>query len=134
MSNRNDRNSIRNQIRTLSSPKHKKHKYINTISHKHAISTIDVKHAILQCLSIRDQCMCILKCVWMCYTKCLNNDAGTHMYDLCVCALTRCKRIEVKIYLWRFSPLEDDFCTRSCSSLFKLLFFKECPKQQLIHT
>ena len=22
----------------------------------------------------------------------LNNDAGTHMYELCVCALTPCKR------------------------------------------
>ena len=38
MSNRNDRNSIRNQIRSCSSPKHKKHKQINTMQHKHAIS------------------------------------------------------------------------------------------------
>ena len=33
----NDRNSIRHQIRTCSSPKYKIHKQINTYSHKHAI-------------------------------------------------------------------------------------------------
>ena len=96
------------------------------------IKEIVTKHAILQCLSIQDQCMSILWSVWMCYTKCLNHDAGKHMYELCVCALTPCKRMDVKIYLWRFSPLEDDFGTRRCSSPFKLPFFKEYPKQQLI--
>ena len=63
------------------------------------IYTIVIKHAILHCLSIRDQCMCILKCVWMCYTKCLNNDVVTHIYELCVWALMPCKMEEGSWYL-----------------------------------
>ena len=53
--------------------------------------------------------MCILKCVWMCYTKCLHYDVGTHMYELCVCVLTPCKRIEVEVYLWHFHLLKTIF-------------------------
>ena len=92
-----------------------KSKIQNTQTNKHKftqachIKEIVTKHAILQCLSIRDQCMSILRSVWMCYTKCLNYDAGTHMYELCVYALTPCKRIEVKIYLWRFHLLKTTF-------------------------
>ena len=38
MSNRNDRDSIRNQLRSSTSPKHKKHIHTNTSSHMNVIS------------------------------------------------------------------------------------------------
>ena len=93
MSNQNDRDSIKKSNKNMFKSKiqdTKTNKYNFTqVCH---IKEIVIKHAILQCLSIRDQCMCILKSVWMYYTKCLNYNAETHMYKLCVCALMPCKR------------------------------------------
>ena len=47
MSNRNDQDSIRNQMRSCSSPNTIKHKHINTRSYKYAIS----RHSLKTCNS-----------------------------------------------------------------------------------
>ena len=69
----------------------------------------------------------------MCYTKCLNNDAGTHMYDLCVCACVYALQEDRSLSLpLMLSPLEDDICTRCCHFNFEAPFHQEPPKQQIL--
>ena len=75
------------------------------------------------------------KCVWKCYTKCLNYDARTHIYELCVCAPMPCKRkknLDTLASKYAMFPLKTRFAQDVASSPLRLLSSKESPKQQLI--
>ena len=62
----------------------------------------------------------------------LNNDAGTHMYELCVCALTPCKRkksLDTLASKQAFLLLKTMFASNVAFSTFEAHFLQEHPKQ-----
>ena len=124
MSNRNDRDSIRNQLRSSTSSKHKKHKHTTQFIYECHFLDIVLEHATLQFMNIWVQCMSIQKYVNVLYKWCTTMQG--HLWMICVCVPMPCKWNEVNYIFdeqWSLFPLSSHHlaCT-VVKSFFEALY------------